>query len=59
MDLNRIGGNWKPLKGKIKGQWAIPRDDDLDKIAGRWKRQDPGALWHYQGCSAQGPSTTG
>jgi uncharacterized protein YjbJ (UPF0337 family) len=35
MDWDRIEGNWKQLKGKIKEQWAHLTDDDLDKIAGK------------------------
>jgi uncharacterized protein YjbJ (UPF0337 family) len=35
MDWNRIEGNWKQIKGKIKEQWGHFTDDDLDKIAGR------------------------
>ncbi len=35
MDWNRIEGNWKQLKGKIKEQWGHLTDDELDKIAGR------------------------
>jgi uncharacterized protein YjbJ (UPF0337 family) len=35
MDLNRVEGNWKQLKGKIKEQWGNLTDDDLDKIAGK------------------------
>jgi len=35
MDWNRIEGNWKQLKGKIKEQWGNLTDDDLDKIQGR------------------------
>lgn len=35
MDWNRIEGNWKQLKGKIKEQWGHLTDDDLDKIAGK------------------------
>ena len=35
MDWNRIEGNWKQLKGKIKEQWGNLTDDDLDKIAGK------------------------
>jgi len=34
MDWNRIEGNWKQLKGKIKTQWGKLTDDDLDVIAG-------------------------
>jgi uncharacterized protein YjbJ (UPF0337 family) len=35
MDWNRIEGNWKQFKGKIKEQWGLLTDDDLDKIAGK------------------------
>jgi len=35
MDWNRIEGNWKQFKGKVKEQWGHLTDDDLDKIAGK------------------------
>ena len=35
MDWNRIEGNWKQFKGKVKEQWGQLTDDDLDKIDGR------------------------
>ncbi len=35
MDWNRIEGNWKQVKGKVKTQWGKLTDDDLDTIAGR------------------------
>jgi uncharacterized protein YjbJ (UPF0337 family) len=35
MDWNRIEGNWKQFKGKVKEQWGHLTDDDLEKIAGR------------------------
>ena len=35
MDWNRIEGNWKQAKGKIKEKWCDLTDDDLDKIAGQ------------------------
>jgi uncharacterized protein YjbJ (UPF0337 family) len=35
MDWNRVEGNWKQLKGKIKEQWGHLTDDDLEKIAGQ------------------------
>jgi uncharacterized protein YjbJ (UPF0337 family) len=35
MDWNRVEGNWKQLKGKIKEQWGHLTDDDLDKVAGK------------------------
>jgi uncharacterized protein YjbJ (UPF0337 family) len=34
MDWNRIEGNWKQVKGKVKEKWGDLTDDDLDKIAG-------------------------
>jgi uncharacterized protein YjbJ (UPF0337 family) len=42
---NRIEGNWKQLKGKIKEKWGHLTDDDLHKIAGRRERmEDSGTL---------------
>jgi uncharacterized protein YjbJ (UPF0337 family) len=35
MDWNRIEGNWKQAKGKVKEQWGKLTDDDLDQIAGK------------------------
>jgi uncharacterized protein YjbJ (UPF0337 family) len=35
MNEDRIGGNWKQLKGKVKEQWGKLTDDDLDVIAGK------------------------
>ncbi|TCU06807.1 uncharacterized protein YjbJ (UPF0337 family) [Rhizobium sullae] len=35
MDWNRVEGNWKQAKGKIKEQWGKLTDDDLDQIAGK------------------------
>jgi uncharacterized protein YjbJ (UPF0337 family) len=35
MDWNRVEGNWKQAKGKIKEKWGKLTDDDLDVIAGR------------------------
>jgi len=35
MDWNRVEGNWKQLKGKVKEQWGKLTDDDLDVIRGR------------------------
>ena len=35
MDWNRVEGNWKQVKGKIKEKWGDLTDDDLDKIAGK------------------------
>jgi uncharacterized protein YjbJ (UPF0337 family) len=35
MDWNRVEGNWKPVKGKVKEQWGKLTDDDLDVVAGK------------------------
>ena len=35
MDWNRIEGNWKQVKGKVKVQWGKLTDDELDKMNGR------------------------
>lgn len=35
MDWNRIQGNWKQLKGKVKAQWGNLTDDEIDSIDGR------------------------
>ena len=35
MNNDRIEGNWKQAKGKLKEQWGKLTDDDLDVVAGR------------------------
>jgi uncharacterized protein YjbJ (UPF0337 family) len=35
MNWDRVQGQWKQLKGKIKTKWGKLTDDDLDVIAGR------------------------
>jgi uncharacterized protein YjbJ (UPF0337 family) len=35
MDWNRVEGNWKQFKGKVKEKWGELTDDDLDQIAGK------------------------
>jgi uncharacterized protein YjbJ (UPF0337 family) len=35
MNWDRMEGNWKQFKGKVKEQWGKLTDDDLDEIAGR------------------------
>jgi uncharacterized protein YjbJ (UPF0337 family) len=35
MDWNRVEGNWKQVKGKVKEQWGNLTDDDLNVIAGK------------------------
>ena len=35
MNWDRVAGNWKQAKGKVKEQWGKITDDDLDKMAGK------------------------
>jgi uncharacterized protein YjbJ (UPF0337 family) len=35
MDWNRVEGNWKQTRGKIKEKWGQLTDDDLTQIAGK------------------------
>ena len=45
MNWDRIEGNWKQFKGKVKEQWGELTDDQLDVIGGKrdqlvWKVQE-------------------
>jgi uncharacterized protein YjbJ (UPF0337 family) len=35
MNWDRIEGDWKELKGKIKEKWGQLTDDDLEQAGGR------------------------
>ena len=35
MDWNRVEGNWKQFKGRVKEKWGDLTDDDLDKMNGQ------------------------
>ena len=35
MNWDRLEGNWKQAKGKVKEQWGKLTDDQLDVIGGR------------------------
>src|SRR5258707_249625 len=35
MDWNRVEGNWKQIKGRVKEKWGKLTDDDLNVINGR------------------------
>jgi uncharacterized protein YjbJ (UPF0337 family) len=35
MSWNRIEGNWKQFKGKVKETWGELTDDEIDQIAGK------------------------
>lgn len=51
MDWNRIEGNWKQFKGKIREKWADLTDDDLEKIAGK-RQQFEGKIQERYGIAA-------
>jgi uncharacterized protein YjbJ (UPF0337 family) len=34
MNQDRVEGNWKQLKGKVRQQWGKLTDDDFDQIMG-------------------------
>jgi uncharacterized protein YjbJ (UPF0337 family) len=48
MNHDRLGGNWKQVKGKLREQWGKLTDDDLDIIAGR-RNQLLGRIQHRHG----------
>lgn len=35
MNWDRIEGNWKQFRGKVKEQWGNLTDDHLDKVEGK------------------------
>jgi uncharacterized protein YjbJ (UPF0337 family) len=35
MNWDRVEGDWKQFKGKIKEKWGNLTDDDLDRVAGQ------------------------
>ena len=35
MNWDRVEGNWKQFKGKIREEWGDLTDDDLDVVAGK------------------------
>jgi uncharacterized protein YjbJ (UPF0337 family) len=35
MDWNRVEGNWKETKGKVKEKWGQLTDDDLTQVNGQ------------------------
>jgi hypothetical protein len=35
MDWNRVEGNWKQAKGKVKEKWGQLTDDDLTQVNGQ------------------------
>ncbi len=35
MNWDRIEGQWKQMRGRVKERWGDLTDDDIDRIAGR------------------------
>jgi uncharacterized protein YjbJ (UPF0337 family) len=35
MNQDKLAGNWKQFRGKVKEQWGKLTDDELDVIAGK------------------------
>lgn len=35
MNWDRVAGNWKQFKGRVKEQWGKLTNDQLDEIAGK------------------------
>lgn len=35
MNNDRVAGNWKQMKGKIKEQWGKLTDDEIDQLEGK------------------------
>ncbi|MDX2266132.1 MAG: CsbD family protein [Hyphomicrobiales bacterium] len=35
MNWDRVEGNWKQIKGKIRSAWGNITDDDLERMAGK------------------------
>lgn len=50
MNKDRVEGNWKQFKGKIKEQWGKLTDDDLDVAAGK-REQLSGRIQERHGVS--------
>ena len=50
MNWDRVEGNWKQFKGKVKVQWGKLTDDQLDVIAGK-RDKLAGKIQEAYGCS--------
>jgi len=35
MNNDRIAGNWKQIKGKVKEKWGKLTDDEIDQLEGK------------------------
>ncbi|HLU77886.1 MAG TPA: CsbD family protein [Burkholderiales bacterium] len=52
MNKDRIEGNWKQLRGKVKEQWGKLTDDQLDMIEGK-REQLSGKIQEAYGISRE------
>jgi uncharacterized protein YjbJ (UPF0337 family) len=50
MNWDRVEGNWKQFKGKVKEQWGKLTDDQLDVIGGK-REQLAGRVQEVYGVS--------
>jgi len=50
MNWDRVEGNWKQFKGKVKEQWGRLTDDQLDVIGGK-REQLAGRVQEVYGVS--------
>ena len=50
MNWDRVQGNWKQFKGKVKEQWGKLTDDQLDVIGGK-REQLAGRVQEVYGVS--------
>ena len=48
MNEDRMAGNWKQFKGKMREQWGKLTDDDIDIVAGK-REQFVGKLQERHG----------
>lgn len=56
MNEDRVSGNWKQFKGKIREQWGKLTDDDLDVVAGK-RDQFIGRIQERQGVAKEEAET--
>ncbi|MFP5404868.1 MAG: CsbD family protein [Gammaproteobacteria bacterium] len=50
MNWDRIEGNWKQFKGRIRAQWGKLTDDHVEMIGGR-REELSGKIQEAYGCS--------
>lgn len=52
MNKNRMRGDWRRVKGRIRGKWGNLTDDDVDRIDGR-RTQPAGPLQRRHGMAKE------